>query len=198
MNNSLILGECKELEHFCWKDIRDNLSYKAIDTNGNCVGVSLNAIGRVAAEELGEDSSAQPDDQDDHQIYQKHEKFYRIIKLTEALEAKVNLPGRFPELRDYVDAKVICVDAKYRGLNIAGQLVTRIFEEMIIRGLPLISIQCSSYYSARVMIKLGFQLIATIPYKDFLINGEQAIKPKSPHTEISGFIKWVTNPEKKK
>lgn len=184
MNASLVLGECKELEHFCWKGIGDDLSYKAIDSNGNCVGVFLSALSTNSELESEENEN-------DDLIYQKHEKFYRIIQLTEELSRRVNLSERFPYLRDFVEGKVLSVDGKYRGQGVAGQLVERTFKEMERRRIPLMAIQCSSYYSARVMQKAGFELVAKIPYKDFHLNGKQAIVPASPHVEIAAFIKWV-------
>lgn len=185
MNESLGLGECKELEHFCWKDVKDNLSYKAIDANGNCVGVFLSAL--AFNSEL--DSEQQVDDDD--LIYKKHEKFYRIIKITDALDRRVNLPQRYPEVREYVAGKVISVDGMLRGRGIASQLLERTLQEMQQRSLPLMTIQCSSLFSAQVVLKMGFQLIDKIPYKEFLMDGKQAIAPKDPHTEMSAFMKWV-------
>lgn len=191
MNESLGLGECKALEHFCWKDVKDNLSFKAMDANGNCVGVFLSA--------LGVNSNVSPDNNDQHEaddmIYRRHEKFYRIIKLATELDRRVDLANRYPLLCEFVEGKVLSVDSKYRGMGIAGLLVQRTFEEMVIRGLPLMSIQCSSYYSAQVMLKLGFDRVAAIPYKDFVIDGRPAIAPKAPHLEISAFTKWVAGQE---
>lgn len=188
MNESLGLGECAALEHFCWKDVKDNLSLKAIDANGNCVGVFLCALG-VCAGPGDQMTMSEVDDL----IYRRHEKFYRIIRLTEALDRKVNLAERFPRLREFVEGKVIAVDGKLRGMGIAAQLVQRMFQEMQKRQLPLMSIQCSGFYSAQVMIRLGFEQVAAIPYKDFLIDGHQAIKPKEPHVQITAFIKWVNS-----
>lgn len=186
MNASLVLGECKELEYFCWKRIEDNLSYKAIDANGNCVGVFLSELGVNSSAHYNSESN-----KEDDLIYRQHEKFYRIIQLTDALDAKVNLPEMCPEVQEFVHGKVISVDSKYRGRGIAGQLLLRTLEEMKKRSLPLMYIQCSGLFSSKIVQKIGFELVGSIPYKEFLIDGKQVIAPKEPHTAMNGFIKWV-------
>lgn len=188
MNASLGLGECKELEYFCWKDVADNLSFKAMDANGNCVGVFLCAVAN--AMECDSEIQSQQHKIDD-EIYKKHKQFYKIIQLTGKLDRLMDLRGRHPQLREYAEAKVICVNRKYRGLGIAGQLVCRAFDEMRTRNLPLMTIQCSSHYSARTVQGLGFEAIASIPYCEFIIDGQQAISPAAPHSEITAFVKWI-------
>lgn len=194
MNSSLGLGVCKELEYFCWKNISDNLSFKANDANKNCVGVFISGLCKTTKSPSSVTSvdrrcSVHNDYED--MFYKNHEKFYRIIKLTEELDKKVNLPERFPELNEYVEGKVLSVDEKYRGMGIAGQLVNRTLVEMGRRNISLIAIQCSSLYSARVMARLGFELVAAIAYKDFHLEGRQAIVPKPPHDQIRAFIRRV-------
>lgn len=183
MNESLGLGECKELEYFCWKNICDRLSFKAIDSHGKCLGVVINGI---CDRESGDGQA------DDDSIYRKHEKFYRIIKLTEALDRQVNIFGRHSNINSYVEGKVLSVDGDYRGLGIACQLIRRTLDEIGVRNLPLMVIQCSSFYSAKVMIKMGFSKIASIRYEDFYLDGRQAMAPKDPHKEITAFVKWTS------
>lgn len=186
MNESLGLGECRELEYFCWKNIKDGLSFKAIDLHGNCLGVAISGV----CEKQAEGACCPQEDQDDL-IYRKHEKFYRIIKLTGELDKRVNLFDRHPGLTRYAEGKVLSVDGRFRGIGIAGELIRRTLREIEGRGLPLMAIQCSSLFSAKVMIKLGFTKVGAIQYKDFYIDGQQAIAPKDPHREISAFVKWV-------
>lgn len=193
MNSSLGLGVCKELEYFCWKNISDNLSFKANDANKNCVGVFISGLCKTTKSPV---TSVKlrcnvEYNVDEDVFYKNHEKFYRIIKLTEELDRKVNLSQRYPELNEYAEGKVLSVDEKYRGMGIAGQLINRTLEEMEKRNIALIVIQCSSLYSARVMARLGFELVAAIYYKDFHLEGRQAISPKPPHDKISAFIKRV-------
>ena len=44
LNYYLQLGECKDLEDYCKKSIPDACSYKAVNSNGEIVGVYLNGI----------------------------------------------------------------------------------------------------------------------------------------------------------
>lgn len=44
MNTYLNLGECKELEEYSVKNLPDKCSFKAVDSNGKIVGVSMNGI----------------------------------------------------------------------------------------------------------------------------------------------------------
>lgn len=44
MNGCLGLGECKELEVFASKSIPERCSFKAVDANGQIVGVAINGV----------------------------------------------------------------------------------------------------------------------------------------------------------
>lgn len=44
MNTFLSLGECKELEEYSLKSMSDKCSFKAVNANGEIVGVAMNGI----------------------------------------------------------------------------------------------------------------------------------------------------------
>lgn len=59
LNCYVQLGECQDLEEYCKKSIPDNCSYKAVNSNGEIVGVYLNGIIRKPVSILWENPTKQ-------------------------------------------------------------------------------------------------------------------------------------------
>ncbi|XP_059617137.1 arylalkylamine N-acetyltransferase 1-like [Phlebotomus argentipes] len=175
LNRSLKLGECKELEIFSTESLPEHISFKAV-RNGEILGVMINGV-------VHKNSDAP------HADFSGHEKFQKIITMSEGLEHQCDIFGRFPELQSYVDGRIMCVANSARGLGIAGRLVEETLKHMISENLSLIYIQCSSLYSARVLEKLNFSEILTLKYEDYKIDGQQVFSPEKPHESVKIFIK---------
>lgn len=156
LNSSLDLGDCPELEHFCRSGLDSGLSLKVIDELGTIIGVAVNS--KVKRGEVEDDS-----------VYRGHEKFYKIIQVSEHAAKQVDLFGKHPEVNEYLEAKVLSVSADYRCQGIGKLLVNARLKLMEDLGIPVFYIQCSSYFAARIMEKSGFEEAFTMPYKEFLV-----------------------------
>lgn len=184
MNASLDLGECKELERYSECCIGDELSFKAISIDtAEILGVVISGF-----KTKSEDSEAELEYSDQ---YKSHKKFYNIIQITQALEDQMNVFELCPNQDRVVEGRILCVSKRCRGAGIAGKLVRATLDKMIAVQVPLFYILCSGHYSARVMEKLEFKEIGSIKYSEFLVQGEQVLRPASPHESIKGFIKWA-------
>ncbi|GAB0095829.1 hypothetical protein DMENIID0001_112590 [Sergentomyia squamirostris] len=175
LNRSLVLGECKQLEMFSIECLPEDLSFKAM-RNGEIIGVMINGIMRK-------------DFEGPHTDFSGHEKFQKIITMSESLEHQCDIFGRFPDIDRFVDGRIMCVSSDARGLGIAGKLVEETLNRMIRENLPMIYIQCSSLYSARVLEKLNFEEILSLKYEDYQIDGMVVFTPEKPHEHVKIFIK---------
>ncbi|XP_055709257.1 arylalkylamine N-acetyltransferase 1-like [Phlebotomus papatasi] len=177
LNKSLVLGECKQLEIFSTESLADKLSFKAV-FNGKIVGVIINAI-------VHRNSSGPSTD------FSGHRKFQKIITLSESLEHECNIFGRFSEIQSYVDGRIICVSSQMQRMGIAGRLVDETLKLMVQKNIPLIYVQCSSFYSAKVLEKKNFREILSLKYEDYKKDGRPVFTPEKPHEYVKIFIKQV-------
>jgi len=182
MNTFLQLGECKELEEYATHCIPEKCSFKATNSKGEIIGVFLNGI------------IHKPDPEAEHVSYAKdcqHEKFKKILTLFDYIESIFNLFTVYPEYDCALDGKILAVDSSYRGLGIAGKLTTRTIEYMQEKSIPLFHVMCSSKFSARVCEKIGFEEVFSLPFLDYVVNGENPLLPADPHKEIKVMAKRI-------
>lgn len=53
----------------------------------------------------------------------------------------------------------------------------------------MIYVECSSYFSAKVVEKLGFKCIYSMSYKDYVNEqGEVVFKPQPPHEQFKIYV----------
>ncbi|XP_037035334.1 dopamine N-acetyltransferase isoform X2 [Bradysia coprophila] len=182
MNTFLELGECKELEEYATHCITDDCSFKATNSKGEIIGVFLNGIIHKPAADAERSNSADEC---------KHEKFKKILSLFDHIETLFNLFDLYPEYERALDGKILAVNSNYRGLGIAGKLTTRTIEYMQEHSIPLFHVMCSSKYSARVCEKLGFEEVFSLPFLDYVVNGENPLLPADPHTDIKIMTKRI-------
>lgn len=81
------------------------------------------------------------------------------------------------------------VDASLRGRRIGEKLVTALASRGRELGYPVFTSDCSSVYSARMMKRLGFELLNRLPYTDYVDDaGKQLIKPPAPHEYLETYV----------
>ncbi|KAH8378394.1 hypothetical protein KR093_011162 [Drosophila rubida] len=80
---------------------------------------------------------------------------------------------------------VTTVDTAKRGKGIGTRLAAALMEVGRLKGYPLMSATCSSFYSARQKLAMGMECIYAEAYADHkYANGEVVIQPAAPHTHI--------------
>ncbi|KAH8416594.1 hypothetical protein KR222_010615 [Zaprionus bogoriensis] len=80
------------------------------------------------------------------------------------------------------------VDTALRGRRIGERLVLALIARGRELGYPLLTADCTSLYSARLISRLGFELTSTLPFTDYVdAAGQQLIRPPAPHERIQTF-----------
>lgn len=80
------------------------------------------------------------------------------------------------------------VDTSLRGRRIGEQLVNALIARSRELGYPLLTVDCTSLYSARLIQRLGFELLNTVPYADYVdAAGQQLIRPPAPHERVQTY-----------
>lgn len=97
----------------------------------------------------------------------------------------------YPEIGEFLDAKILSINSNYRGYGIAGKLMERTIQYMREHQIKVLQMLCSSHYSARVCEKLGFKKVYVLPFADYKVNGENPILPAEPHKAIQILVQEV-------
>lgn len=58
-------------------------------------------------------------------------------------------------------------------------------------GFGLVRADCTSYYSAKALAKLGFECVYTLQYCDYKEDDEIVFKPDPPHNEIKIYVQEI-------
>lgn len=102
----------------------------------------------------------------------------------EYIEERFHLFKHYPDCNLGIDTKIISVHPKYGGIGIGNKLITESIKCARENNVELFNVMCSSYYSARVCEKLGFEKSYELPYVDYVVNGENPLKPAPPHNAV--------------
>jgi len=184
LNTFLDLGECKELEKWSLSCIPENCSFKALNSNGEIIGVFLNGIVRK-----GDQHNHDPDT---GSATCQHSKFKKILTLFEHIDSQFDIYKLYPDIDCYLDGKIWSVDVNYRGCGIAGKLTQRTIDYMHEHNIPMYHVLCSSHFSARVCEKLDFKVVYEIRYEDYVVDGETPLVPAKPHVAAKILVKLIT------
>ncbi|XP_059609982.1 arylalkylamine N-acetyltransferase 1 isoform X2 [Phlebotomus argentipes] len=183
LNTYLDLGECKELELYSTKCIKEKCSFKAVNSRNEIVGVFLNGL--IHRPKNGEEPVKLADGCE-------HKKFRKIMGLMDFIDTKFNLFDLYPDVDVVLDGKILSVDSNYRGMGISVELTNCTIEYMKENNIPLMHVLCSSHFSARVMEKLDFEEVFRMPYTDYLdSNGQQVLCPEHPHEACRTLVKRI-------
>lgn len=86
---------------------------------------------------------------------------------------------------------MISVASKYRRMGIAEALINKTIDFMKSKSLTVMHVLCTSEFSASALIKLNFDVIFQLPYKDFIENGEPVFIPAHPHIACKIMAKRI-------
>ncbi|XP_055920546.1 arylalkylamine N-acetyltransferase 1 isoform X2 [Eupeodes corollae] len=183
LNTYLNLGECQELEEYSLKCIPEACSFKAVNKQGEIIGVFINGLMRRPKPDEKHESAAKSC---------KHPKFKKILSLMDYIDEDFNIFDVFPDTDIILDGKIVSVNTNYRGLGIAGRLTEKVLEYMRENSIPVMHVLCTSHFSARVMEKLGFHEVYQLPFENFKINGEVVLRPAKPHVAARILAKEIS------
>lgn len=109
----------------------------------------------------------------------------------EYVDQQINLFDMYPGIDKFLDSQILSVNPNYRGAGIAGLLVERTAQFMRENKISVIRVFCTGIYSARVMEKMGLKKVYTLPYVDYVVNGENPILPAAPHTALQVYVQEI-------
>lgn len=108
-----------------------------------------------------------------------------------------NIFDEYPNENLILDGKILSVNTNYRGLGIAGRLTERVFDFIRENEISVYHVICTSFYSARVMEKTGFDRVYELKYADYKKEDQVVFKPEAPHVAVTILIKEFGNPKRK-
>ena len=121
-----------------------------------------------------------------------HEKFKKIMGLMDVIDSKFDIFALYPDIKNFVDGKILSVNPKYRGHGIAGILTDKTIEFMKENQIKIFHVLCTSHYSARVCEKMDFTEVFQLPFTEYLdADGKQVLNPDKPHVAARIFTKKV-------
>ncbi|XP_053956016.1 arylalkylamine N-acetyltransferase-like 2 [Anastrepha ludens] len=83
---------------------------------------------------------------------------------------------------------ILAVDAEMRGRAIAARLIEEVKKLGRQLGYPLMTVDCTSYYSARLCERLGMECINVVQYENYLDKeGKPVFSPPPPHNCLKTF-----------
>ncbi|XP_018800345.1 PREDICTED: uncharacterized protein LOC108975952 [Bactrocera latifrons] len=116
-----------------------------------------------------------------------HTKWGTALKILACAERDSNVYVRYNVLKA-LHIHILAVDAKLRGRAIGASLIEEI--KKLGRQLlyPLLTLDCTSYYSAKLCERLHMDLVNVIKYEDYLDKeGKPIFNPPPPHQFLKTF-----------
>lgn len=179
MNSYLQLGDCPELEVWATKYLKEGLSFKALNSDGQMIGLIINGLMHKNAVEEEDEEPCQ------------HPQFAIILRMMSFVDTQFNIFDRFPQFERGLDAKIMSVNDAYRGVGICKALTQRTIEHMLELELRLFHVLCSSHYSALLCERLGFEKMHEMLYSEYLVDGVQPLRPAKPHEAVRVYARVV-------
>ncbi|XP_073976139.1 arylalkylamine N-acetyltransferase 1-like [Rhodnius prolixus] len=91
-----------------------------------------------------------------------------------------------------LEVRILAVDPVWRQKGIATNLLETTEQTARLAGFTWLKIYCTSYYSNKLMLKLGWKLLYSLSYEEYINNIECNIRPPTqPHTHCNLYVKEV-------
>ncbi|KAH8420515.1 hypothetical protein KR009_011089 [Drosophila setifemur] len=118
----------------------------------------------------------------------RNTKWGNILSILAEVEAGSDVCRRF-DLPSCIHVHALAVNPQVRGRGLGVRLMNAIAARTVELGQPLVCVDCTSVYSAKLMERLGYQLIHTLRYEHHLdARGQQIIQPPKPHESVQTFV----------
>ncbi|KAK4886710.1 hypothetical protein RN001_002981 [Aquatica leii] len=172
-------SSCEELESYSLKSICEGTSLMAITSSNYVIGVCLNA--NVSKNEICEEEKA---------ICPKFAMVKKFLDYS-GNEGTKAISKQFPNVDKIMLVKIVSTDSAWRGKGIAKELLDKSRKIGQQLGYGLMRVDCSSYYSAKAVARLGFQCVYELKYEDYKENGQPVFKTKEPHSAFSVYVQKI-------
>lgn len=115
--------------------------------------------------------------------------FRDLIKFFNYVEEKSNICEKF-QIQEFYHIFTISVHPDYRGQGIATKLFEASFDLAKSKNFKLITVECSSVYTAKIAQKMKMECISTVTYEEVNNHlGKKLFVPRSPHNDVKTFAK---------
>ncbi|XP_063384959.1 uncharacterized protein LOC134671112 [Cydia fagiglandana] len=173
---------CSELDEYCSHSLMEGLSFKAVDSEHNIVGVMISGVLPLKEADDGTDLLSQAQ-------RCKNPKFKKILYILAQRETGAKLWEKFPQEQRLVEVKVAATDPGWRRLGIMNDLLNTTEQATAQRNIRLIRMDTSSAYSAKSAERFGFTCVYKALYTDIKMDGRPIIVPEPPHVEDRVYVK---------
>lgn len=119
----------------------------------------------------------------------KHSEFLKLISFVDFTKNQFNAFDKFPDQHAILDVHFISVCADYRRKGIAENLIRHTWNFTKQQNIGLCQMGCTSYYSARLCVKMDFEQCYEIDYKNYIVDGKNPLEPLQPHEKFRLFVK---------
>ncbi|XP_022224855.2 dopamine N-acetyltransferase [Drosophila obscura] len=155
---------------------------------GTCLVVMQGGIRMVGAVVAGPKDAHESDHLAVELVEHSGTKWGRILGLLARVEQETNVCQRYG-VPSAIHVHALGIDHTLRGLGLGVRLMNAVAERARALGHPLVTVDCTSLYSARLMARLGYELINTLRYDDYLDEtGQQVFRPPAPHDSVKTYV----------
>ncbi|KAK4886709.1 hypothetical protein RN001_002980 [Aquatica leii] len=173
-------SRCFELEDYSLKCIKSGLSLMAVTPREEIIGVCLN--GTLCENDESED--------DEECLNAKMAKIFKLLDYSGEEGTKAVLK-KYPEVKKSILVKILSTDSAWRGQGVARKLLDRTRDIGREQGYSLMRVDCTSYFSARAIAKLGFECVYELNYDDYKENGKPVFTTQYPHKSFTVYIQKI-------
>nr|XP_022918357.1 dopamine N-acetyltransferase-like [Onthophagus taurus] len=170
----------KELENYTKALIDDDLSLIVSDlTSKEIAGVAV-----ISVKYKNQSKSVQKI---------KSKKFERVAKFLEHLENEAKTFQRIDNLEKAISLDMLSVNPNYRGKGLAKIMIEKVINFAKEKGFKLIRIDCTSLFSTKAALNLGFESVYRIKYAEYKDDGEIVFKinENHPHQEANAMLQII-------
>ncbi|KAH8245347.1 hypothetical protein KR032_009377, partial [Drosophila birchii] len=115
-------------------------------------------------------------------------KWGRILDVLSAVETGSDVCRRF-NVPSSLHVHALGVNKELRGQALGARLMEAVAQRARDQGYRLVSVDCTSVYSARLMQRLSYELVHSLRYADHLdACGQQVVTPPPPHESVQTFV----------
>lgn len=114
-------------------------------------------------------------------------KWGKILRMLACIERDAKVSQRYG-VQKILYIIGTCVDSSMRGKNLGSRLYNAVRDLGKEKGYQLLRADCTSFYSAKIKERLGWDCINTIVYKEFLdANNKPVFNPPPPHDSCKSY-----------
>ncbi|XP_005186368.2 arylalkylamine N-acetyltransferase-like 2 [Musca domestica] len=105
----------------------------------------------------------------------------KIHKFLTKIQREADLFKRY-NIQKLLHLIIVTVKSEWRGRGIASRLSKAVMDLGKEKGFELITAECTSFYTAKMFQHMGWDIVHSVRYKDYLDgNGQPVFQPLAPH-----------------